>query len=451
MSNVIASDNLYLIVGGGVTGLSVARYLEKAGRKYKVYDTRKELSIAQPFKALDSSVQYYCGEYEAHILNGVCEIILSPGVSRDDRLIKEALSQGIVVKSDVKLFLEQVSVPVVGITGSNGKSTVTTLVGLVAKAAGLNVAVGGNLGTPALDLLDPDVECYVLELSSFQLESIDDASLAVAANLNLSPDHLDRHGSMVAYFQAKQKVFHGAQRVVYNLGDDLTHPPIVDGVERYGFAIDGRKETREKQYHLNTSMTALMCDNSELLERKEIKLPGLHNLENILATFAIADAMNIAPQTVVRVVKDFKGLPHRCEYVGEFGGVSYINDSKATNVGSTEAAIKGLADGEKNLLLIAGGEGKGADFSSLGNAIANHITAAILIGSDADKIEQAIEGRTSCLRAYDSLEDAVRLAVSLAGRGDIVLFSPACASFDMFANFEERGEVFKGIVTEGAL
>lgn len=447
MTELIATDNTALIVGGGLTGLSVARFLKRKGLRYRVYDTRSDESLLYPIKELDIQAHLYCGEYFPDLLNGISELILSPGVARSEQVVVEAQSKGIPVKSDIKLFLENANAPVVGITGSNGKSTVTTIIGLIAEQANLRAGIGGNLGVPALDLLEEPAEIYILELSSFQLESTDAAKLAVAINLNLSPDHLDRHGSMQAYFSAKQKIFHGAKKVVYNLGDLLTQPPIVGGIDRYGFGLNPVSEKKEIQFYLRQKDGMLMSNDTELMLASEIKQKGLHNVENILAAFAVAEALGISTACVEEVARSFSGLPHRCEIAAEINGVTYINDSKATNVGSTSAAIKGFANNSGALRLIAGGEGKGADFSDLADIIAESVSQLVLIGSDAPKIENALRGRVPCERVSD-LGKAVEILAEDAVPGDIVLFSPACASFDMFKNFEHRGECFKNLVQE---
>ena len=456
MENLIASDNKYLVVGAGATGLSAARYLQKNGLNYAVFDTREDADIAAPFKKLDASTAVYLGAYPDALLAGVSRIILSPGVPREEKVVVEALDKEIQVVSDITVFLENVSVPVVGITGTNGKSTVTTLMGLVAEEAGIKVSIGGNLGTPALDLLDSDAELFVLELSSFQLESTDNAKLKVAANLNVSQDHIDRHGSLANYFQAKQKIFHGAKAVVYNLHDPLTQPPIVDGVSRYGFGKQRSTETNEAQFYLDEESGYLMKDGVELMHRREMKLKGTHNIENLLAVFAMSDALGIDAKHVEDVAKQFGGLAHRCELVATYDGISYINDSKATNVGAVVSAVTGYASEFRRIVLIMGGVGKGQDFSPLAKALYATDIDVILFGEDAEKIAEALP-ETVRRENAESLKDALGKARSkLANHAanpeldgeqmDLVLFSPACASFDMFRNFEARGEAFRELV-----
>lgn len=455
MNSLIASDTKNLIVGAGATGLSVARYLEGQGSSYEVFDTRNEASLSDGFLKINRDSVVHLGVYEPSILQGVTRIILSPGVSREEEIVVEALKENIDVVSDISVFLESVSAPVVGITGTNGKSTVTTMMGQVAKAAGLRVGVGGNLGTPALDLIDTRNQLYVLELSSFQLESTDNANLSVAVNLNVSEDHIDRHGSLAKYFQAKQKIFHGAKSVVYNLNDTLTQPPLVAGVKRFGFGFEKSQEKNERQFYINEH-NQLMCDGELLIDGADIKLKGQHNMKNVLAVFAISDALGIDRFHVINVAKQFSGLAHRCEVFLEKNGVTYINDSKATNVGAMISAVEGYYDAFDQVVLIAGGVGKGQNFSPLGRLLSTHSIDLVLFGEDAEEIysETPEESKVSLV---SSLEDAVAKAQDIvegssfktsSAKNSLVLLSPACASFDMFKNYEERGDAFKAAVAE---
>lgn len=447
MNSLIVSDQCSLIIGAGSTGRSIARFLERKGHAFFVFDTREDTALASPFAEFSLCRECYLGELPEHIIDAVNAAYISPGVSKEENAVLQLLARNIPVRSDISLFLSANDKPVVGITGSNGKSTVTTLFGLVAEQAGIPVAVGGNLGRPALDLLDESVELYVLELSSFQLESTDAAGLAVAVHLNVSADHLDRHGSMSAYFQAKQKIFHGASSVVFNLHDPLTQPPIVAGVNRWGFGIDRKIETHEIQFHLNDDRTNIMRNGEALFARADIRQAGLHNVENVLAVLAIAEAVAIPVSCVEQVVQSFTGLAHRCEFVGEVNGVTFINDSKATNAGATLAALQGLAGEAKRIYLIAGGEAKGADLHTLSKEIIRLVAGVILIGRDADRFSRLFDDRISW-KKVSSMAEAVDSVVENTRPGDLVLLSPACASFDMFTSFEHRGDVFKQCVQE---
>lgn len=441
MNQILASDYNYLIVGGGNTGLSAARFLNKNGKQYRVYDTRENESLLDGFKEINPESEVFTGRLPENLLDETQEIILSPGVSRDEKVVIEALEKGIPVKSDIALFLQNAEAPVVGITGTNGKSTVTTMVGLAAECAQISVGVGGNLGVPALDLLAPEIELYVLELSSFQLESTDLAALDVAANLNVSADHLDRHKDLLSYFNAKQKIFHGAKRVVYKLDDRLTHPPVVDGVKRFGFGLNKSKEVSEIQYTFDPSARELQRDGQAVLSSEKIQISGLHNIENALATYAICDAAGIPFDSVAAMLESFSGLKHRCQFVRKIDSVTFINDSKSTNVGSVLAALNGLKGAYSSIIWIAGGVAKGADFSSLKSVVSKAVASAVLIGQDANLISDAISDACDVVLA-DSLESALARASELAGADSLVLFSPGCASFDMFRNFEHRGDAF---------
>jgi len=382
VNQILASDYNYLIVGGGATGLSAARFLHSMSKQFRVFDTRDDVSVLDAFGEIDSDVELYAGTYNTDLLGSTQEVILSPGVSRDEAIVQDALALGIPVRSDISLFLDCADAPVIGITGTNGKSTVTTMVGLAAEQAGIKVKVGGNLGVPALDLLDDNADLYVLELSSFQLESTDNANLYVAANLNVSPDHIDRHKNLIGYFNAKQKIFHGAKHVVYKLDDRLTQPPAVENVKRYGFGLEAKPEVNEVQFTLSVDKQDLYAADELLQSASAIKVPGLHNVENALAVYAICDAANISRDAVKKMLAEFSGLKHRCQLVSEKNGITYINDSKSTNVGSVVAALEGFVDSFRSIIWIAGGVAKGADFSSL-SAIVNRCVKHAVVFSNA--------------------------------------------------------------------
>lgn len=447
----------YLVVGMGATGYSIACYLQMKGLAFHVFDTRASSLMADQFKTLAPNAELFFEKIDDEIILGAKEIYLSPGVPRDEYVIRTALANDIPVIGDIALFLRDVSVTrpnakIVGITGSNGKSTVTTIVGLAAEKAGIKVAVGGNIGIPALDLIDVDADLYVLELSSFQLESTPTPNLTVGCILNISADHMDRYDSLAKYIMAKQQVYLGAESVVYCLDDANTHAPLVQFVagepqKRSGFGVSQAIESEETQYVFIPQSGWLQHEEEKLIHRDAIKIKGAHNINNALAVFAIADAAGIARSACVEVLSEFNGLPHRCEIVREFEQVTYINDSKATNVGAAEAAIVGLAADYQGIVLIAGGEGKGAEFEALAKIISRYVRALVLIGKDAERIDREVAGRVETLHAVD-LSSAVKKARSVACAGDVVLLSPACASLDMFTNFEERGQVFTQAVNQ---
>lgn len=437
----IASDKYYVVIGLGMTGMSVARYLSTKNLNFCVMDSREKPPGLQELKEKYSNVPVYLEEFNENVLLNAYALVLSPGVSRDEPAIANAIAQGKLVTSDIELFLQDAKAKVVGVTGSNGKSTVVTVLGEVAKAEGIKVAVGGNIGVPALDLLNKEVDLFVLELSSFQLENIQRAGLDVACVLNVSLDHMDRHKNLETYFKAKQRIYFAAKAVVYNLDDRLTIPPVVQGVERAGFSLSKAREENEIQYWFDVDSKNLMCGQEVLMPYGDMRTRGLHNVANALAVFAICHFLGVDRKAVARVFGCFSGLPHRCQWVANKNAITFVNDSKATNVGATEAAILGFKDDFKNIYLIAGGDGKGADFASLGKVIRNHVSALILIGRDAEQIARAAGEDVAVYRALN-MRSAVEAASQLAGEDSLVLLSPACASFDMYSGYEARGNDF---------
>ncbi|SMF02490.1 UDP-N-acetylmuramoylalanine--D-glutamate ligase [Alteromonadaceae bacterium Bs31] len=445
VGEIITTDEYYVILGLGLTGLSVVRYLKRKNIRFVVMDTRAEPPGLEALRSIDTSVPVYLGSFSVEteqLLLEAAAIVISPGVSRQQPEIKKALSLGVQVVGDVELFLRDNTKPVIGITGSNGKTTVTTLVGKIAESAAVKVCVAGNIGVPVLERLSDEYELYVLELSSFQLESISSGALNVACVLNISEDHMDRYNALAEYCLAKQRIFWGAKSVVYNLDDRLTQPPVADGVPRYGFAIGAHKEEGEKKYLLNSSTKSLEVDGRKVLSLEELKMMGLHNVANALAVLAICDAAALPRDLAIEQLKEFKGLPHRCEWVSDVGGVVFINDSKATNVGAAEAAIEGLKESFSSLVLIVGGEGKGADFRQFAQSINQFVSALVLIGRDAELIGQHVQSKVKKVSA-STMDDAVKKAFSLSEKHGAVLLSPACASFDMFSGYEDRGNQFR--------
>lgn len=439
MTQLIASSNLTLIIGLGATGLSVARYLQSQGRLFCLADEAIDEPSAQVISDQFPGVNLLCGPLQFSDWQGVSQIILSPGVPRKHPEVQKALAQGVSVIGDIELFARAANAPVVAITGSNGKSTVTTLVAEMAKQSGWRIGVGGNLGPPALDLLSSDANLYVLELSSFQLESTESLVPSVATVLNVSQDHLDRYDSYADYFLCKQKIYHRASQIVVNKDDPLTQPPIAEGVKvlRFGAGVPDLHEFGL----LKEGDTYWLAHGFEkLISETDLRLRGKHNLLNALASLAIGHSIGFKMSAMLETLKQFRGLAHRCQLVCRANGVEYINDSKATNVGATIAALNGLHKG-KNILLIAGGDGKGADFSDLKPALTESVKSLILFGRDAQKIAQTCTGVAS-ITHVDSLQEAVIEAHREADSGDLVLLSPACASLDMFKNYQERGHQF---------
>lgn len=443
--SLISTDKQRIIVGLGVTGLSVARYLAGRDLPFAVCDTRANPPGLNKLKRFAPMADLYLGELDARLLSSADELIINPGIALSTPAIQKAIQAGVRVIGDIELFARAAAAPIVAITGSNAKSTVTTLVGLMAEKAGKHVAVGGNIGTPALDLLDEQPELYVLELSSFQLETTDALNAEVATVLNLSEDHMNRYADLAAYHLAKHRIFRGAHQVVVNRADPLTRPLVADRLPCWSFGLSqpdlkgfGLLEQNGEK-HLAYGLKTLMPVN-------QLKTRGAHNQANALAALALGHAVGIPMTAMLDALREFTGLPHRCQWVGQHAGVDYYDDSKATNVGAALAAIEGFGnDLQGKQVLIAGGDGKGADFTALVEPVSRHCRAVILLGQDAGRIEQALAGQVP-LQRVTSLEEAVAAAAAVAQPGDAVLLSPACASLDMFNNFEERGQLFAAAV-----
>ena len=445
MVDLIATNRKTAILGMGVTGLSVARFMSAKDLPFVFADSRKEPPRLKEVTDCYPDVTVALGDFDTDLLANMDRVVVSPGISLDEPALVAAREQGIELIGDLELFLEHADAPVIAITGSNGKSTVTTLLGEMARASGLSVGVGGNLGTPMLDLLDDKVQLYILELSSFQLELLNDSRGAVVALLNISADHMDRYAGLPEYHAAKHRIFRGASKVVINREDVLTKPLLSSQISLSSFGLNqpdlgdfGILEGLEKGY--------LSYGIERLMPVADMSLKGSHNVANALAALALGYAIDLPMKTMLQCLKTFNGLPHRCETVAEFDGVLYIDDSKATNVGATIAALKGLGSSErKNLILIAGGQSKDQDFNDLQRIAGQFVKRAYVFGEDGAEID-SILGPVCDSVMVDSLPEAVGQAASQAAVGDTVLLSPACASFDMFSGFEERGRCFQQAV-----
>lgn len=439
------TETYTLVVGLGATGLSVARFLAERGERVVVADNRE---VPPNVEQIGDQFECHFGAFNVELFNSAEMIVLSPGVAPDAPVVKAAIDAGVEVIGDIELFARHAKSPVVGITGSNGKSTVTLLLGEMAKEAGVNVAVGGNIGTPALDLIsEPEPELYVLELSSFQLEMTRSLECVAAVVLNVSEDHLDRHHTVEHYAAIKAQVFNGDGMMVINRDDPVVAEMRVGERKTINYGLDLTTAANDYGVSVSENQHYLMHGERRLLSESELKIGGLHNLSNALAAIALGEAVNLPEKAMLSALKKFTGLAHRCEWVADIDGVVWFNDSKGTNVGATVAAMNGLA--QKQIVLIAGGQGKGADFSPLKEVVAQRAKAVVLIGEDAPLIEKAITdtgaGSVEVVHA-DSLKQAVEIAADKSDSGDAVLFSPACASFDMFASYVDRGEQFVAIV-----
>ncbi|ARM85372.1 UDP-N-acetylmuramoyl-L-alanine--D-glutamate ligase [Marinobacter salarius] len=438
---VIVSDRRTLVVGLGKTGLSCVRYLCEKGRDVAVADSRLSPPGLDELRAEWPDLPVYLGEFDADLFAGFNELVVSPGISVAEPAIRVAADKGAVIRGDIDLFSEVADAPIIAITGSNGKTTVTTLVGEMARAAGRRVEVGGNIGTPALELLGRGADLYVLELSSFQLETTRELNALAATVLNVSDDHMDRYPDKMAYFQAKQRIFNGCQNAVVNLDDALSTPMARDNLRFLCFGFHRvNPDTFSTRDDDEGTWITFGFDN--LLLAEELGLMGQHNISNVMAALALGHAAGLPMDVMLDTAKRFKGLPHRCEFVRRVSDVDYINDSKGTNVGATAAAIESLVPAGGKIVLIAGGEGKGADFSLLAEPVATHCRAVVLIGADARVIATALGNRVETVNAAD-IAGAVHTARKLAQPGDRVLLSPACASFDMFRDYGDRGDRFR--------
>ena len=430
-----------VVVGLGKTGLSVVRHLRAQGMPVSVTDTRDSPPGLAALRELAPEVAVRTGGLDARLLDDAQAIVVSPGIAARGAFFDAARERGLPLCGDIELFARAARVPVVGITGTNGKSTVTTLVGRMAQRAGRRTRIGGNLGEPALELLDPAAELYVLELSSYQLDTTESLALVAAVVLNVSADHLDRYASLEEYAASKARIFRRCGTAVLNADDPQVAPMGSLAQRRLRFSLHADSGA---DYTLlrHGGQEWLARGPERLLPVSDMRLAGRHNAANALAALALGEALELPRAAMLAELREFAGLPHRTAWVADRRGVRYIDDSKGTNVGATLAAIAGL-DGP--LLLIAGGDGKGQDFTPLAAALRGKVRLALLIGRDARRLGAAL-GCHVAIEYCDTLEAAVAAAARAAQPGDTVLLSPACASLDMFRDYAHRGEVFAAAV-----
>jgi UDP-N-acetylmuramoylalanine--D-glutamate ligase len=431
-----------LVMGLGKSGYSCARYLHRLGYAVEVTDTRAQPPMLNRLKAEHSDISFVPGSVALDHMYAFDLVVTSPGLSIHEGVIADFINEGGRVVGDIEIFANHAKAPIIAITGANGKSTVTDLVGYLLSTS-LDVLVGGNIGTPALDLLEKDVpDVYVLELSSFQLETTYNLDARAAVVLNISEDHMDRYRDIEDYARSKQRIYSGTGVMVLNRDD--AHVMAMRRPERVTrlFTVGVPESEMEYGIAMHNGEEWLMNGERPLVPVSEIRLAGRHNQTNVLAALALIEDFNLPYETIRKGIASYAGLPHRCQIVAEFNGVQWINDSKATNVGATTAALKGI---DRPVILIAGGEGKDADFSPLAEAVHQGTKKVILIGRDAKIIEQAI-GRAVEVEHASDMADAIERAAAVSTPGDAVLLSPACASFDMFDNFEHRGSVFTQLV-----
>lgn len=426
-----------LVVGLGATGAAIARYLTARGERVRVIDSRAAPPNLDELRKTVPDVDVSLETLDARWLDGASRVLLSPGLPYDLPLAVEARKRGIAVMGDIELFALAARAPVIAVTGSNGKSTVTTLASKLLESQGLRAPAGGNLGPPALDLLNEDADAYVLEISSFQMETTDSLAPLSAVVLNVSVDHLDRHGTLELYAELKEKLLTAAETAVVNVDDPLV-------------AAMGSRHARVVPFSVRAALAqgwSIVTANGErwlardlepLLRASELALRGTHNEANALAALALTEQLTTDVPAALEALRAFTGLPHRCQRVVERGGVTYVDDSKGTNVGATLAALDELTG---PLVLIAGGVAKGQDLAPLAAGARGKVRAAVLIGAAAGELENVLQRVCKTVRAA-SMSDAVAQAAALAQRGDTVLLSPACASQDMFRDYRERGEQF---------
>ncbi|RMD80230.1 MAG: UDP-N-acetylmuramoyl-L-alanine--D-glutamate ligase [Gammaproteobacteria bacterium] len=441
-----------LVVGLGRSGLACARHLLARGEPFAVADSRPQPPGLAALRRLAPGVPVHLGPFDPARFARARRLLLSPGVAPEEPAVAAARAAGAEILGEVALFAREARAPVAAVTGTNGKSTVTALLGAMAREAGVAARVGGNLGTPALELLpgleappETPPEAYVLELSSFQLETLPEPLGARAAVvLNLSPDHLDRHRDLEAYGALKGRIYRGAETAVLNLDDPraaaLARAAAPAPARCLPYTL-GRPPAGGYGLLARGGEPWLARGERTLLPLAALRLAGRHQAANALAALALAEAMGWPREGALEALRRFPGLPHRMQWVAEAGGVAWYDDSKATNLGATLAALEGLPG---PVVLIAGGLAKGQDFAPL-RRVAGRLRAAVLLGRDAPLLERALAGAATVRRAAD-MEEAVALAAGLARPGDRVLLSPACASFDLFQGFEHRGRAFQEAV-----
>lgn len=446
MGQMIAREGRIAVVGLGVTGLAAVRFLRQLGYSVIAFETFSASKGISQLQTELPDVPIEIGALSAEKLMQAQQVLLSPGVPRSQLAIASIVAAGIPVRGDIDWFARYALRPILAVTGANGKSTVASWLAHVLQEAHVPVALGGNIGVPALELLrQPEPVAYVLELSSFQLESTESLACEVACVLNVTPDHLDRYPSFEAYALTKQRIYRGAKHVVVNRDDPLTYGLFPQTVTVHSFGAD-RPEPgqfgvieKEGQAHLAHGETALMPAD-------ELRLKGAHNVQNALAVLAMAHAFGMPVDSLLAPLKTYGGLAHRCEVVGEKSGVVFYNDSKATNVGAAVSAVQGLGplhrvDGQPGIVLLLGGRGKGADFSPLRDVVAEHVSDVYVFGESASALADVLKDVVD-LHMVDSMEAALSAAVTHVKAPGAILLAPACSSFDQFLNFEVRGQQF---------
>ena len=441
MTNADWKGRQVLVLGLGDTGVSCIRWLSARGARIRAADSRAVPPGLAQVRSRYPQVEAVAGKFGEALLEGVDTVVASPGVALREPVLAAAAARGLPVVGDVEIFAREVrakgNARVIGITGTNGKSTVTALAGEMGRVAGLRTVVAGNIGLPVLDALDEheDAQLYVIELSSYQLETTSSLALEAAAMLNLTQDHMDRYDSMAGYARAKERIFRHADRRVVNRDDAWSRA--MGDASSFSFGL--AEPRNDNEWGLDATRTRILRGKDEVLELGDMALTGLHNAANAMAAHALGTALELPPWALTQALREFAGLPHRVELVARAKGISFYDDSKGTNVGASVAALEGFRE---RVVLIAGGDGKGQDFAPLLPAVKAHARAVVLIGRDAPALAAVLVDADVPLANATSMEEAVEASYALAHKGDAVLLSPACASFDMFRNYEHRGDVF---------
>ena len=447
-----------VVLGMGETGLSMAKWLSRRGANVRAVDSRATPPCLEALKRILPQDRLFTGTYPAEAFAGIDLIAISPGVPLAQASVQQAVQDGIAVIGDMELFASAIRQPgaskpiVLGITGSNGKTTVTAMVGAMVKEAGMDVEVAGNIGPAVLNALmrreDSGTlpQAWVLEVSSFQLETTQSLEPDAAVVLNVSEDHFDRYSGMQDYAAAKARIFTGTRDggseagvQILNRDDSIVRAMALAGRRQITFGLDEPASDNDFGLLHESGNIWLAQGQVRLLKTSELHVAGLHNVANALAALALCRAVALPLPPLLHALREFQGLPHRMEKVAAFGDITFYDDSKGTNVGATVAALNGMM---QSVVLIAGGDGKGQDFSPLAAPIARQARAVVLIGRDADRIGAAINHRGVPLYYAKTMEEAVQRSVDLARAGDAVLMSPACASLDMFRDYAHRAEVF---------
>ncbi len=430
-----------LILGLGVTGLSVARFFIRNNIPFRIADSRQEPPMLKISNNENLLHDFSFGDWSESLLDDISEVIISPGIAESESIVRWIRAKNISIISDIELFGRYVKAPMIGITGSNGKSTVTQLLGEMALASSLKAYICGNIGNPVMESINDDAELYIVELSSYQLDYTNQLDLFAAVITNISPDHLDRYDNYEAYISSKLSIYNYCKHKVINFSDSLLSE--INGDSLYGVDVNDSKckfiAKTDKNIH------RIYYKNEEIISSEDLVIVGAHNIENILAALSLGDMIGLSITNMVNATKVFKGLDHRLEFVTNINSVDFFNDSKSTNAISTITAINALSERYESIILIAGGIAKNEDYSKMFQLIGKKIQTVFLIGESKELFSESIKGCS--VNVVESMEEAVISSKKLAKEG-AVLLSPGCASFDMFSDFSERGLVFKQLVLQ---